>query len=226
MAKFIKKGAKPLTYAMIIFAAIFLVIALVFMDNYCNLAIEYVNGVIKADGAPSYLFPTIQPAEDDLFGVATIDPFWKVVENVYFSLQSINNTILAFAIVVALMFVALALFSNHNRQKYYISNLVVSYIVSIVGIIFGIVIIANISSVLSTFNANYDNLAKFSLLKQYSEGAYQVYEAAGTVEQHYELSSFTMIFTEIMIILFMIYCVLYSVYSTARFAMNNRKAGM
>lgn len=213
MANILKKSAKPLTFFLIALSLIFIFLACIFSDNYRYLATNYVNGVFVASERAKQLFPNV---------LSTINPSWIIVDNFYWSIQSINDDILNISVVTALVFVTLMIFSSQSRNKYYVSNLIVGIIGPAITLIFAIYIFQKVSIQISYFNDNQFILNSVSLLNQISFGGYVALEDPTL---SFNVNAVTLILTNVLMIILILWSVLYMVFTVLKYAYSNMKGG-
>ena len=85
---------------------------------------------------------------------ANRDEFVKFIVDYRDELNSFNNALLWFGIVGLIAFAAVLIAGNHNRNVYYISNLIVGIVFALTMIIFGLILLIKDLSLLSKFNEN------------------------------------------------------------------------
>ena len=87
------------------------------------------------------------------------DEFVKFIVDYRDELNSFNTGILWYGIIGLICFAAMLIAGNHNRNVYYISNIIVGVICALTMIIFGIVLLIKDFSLISKFNED-ENLWK------------------------------------------------------------------
>jgi len=82
------------------------------------------------------------------------DEFYKFIVDYREQLNSFNTGLLWYGVIGLIVFAAMLIVGNHNRNVYYITNIIFGVICPLIMIIFGIVLLVKDLNLLSQFNEN------------------------------------------------------------------------
>jgi len=109
---------------------------------------DYTYLVKSIDTSNPYLPKTVYSFTNEIF--TNLYNFRK-------SLDSYNDLILAYGLVIALVFAGLLIISNHNRRIYYKVNLIGGVVLPLINVIFAIILIVQAFSLMANINDPFNN---------------------------------------------------------------------
>jgi hypothetical protein len=171
------KFNKIVYFAFGLIMAFFVIFSLYFMTRYAYIIVfytiengkhEYYSG--SSAGGGSYTNQTLfrlfnivfvknseeQYAAKEGWGIDRVfadrDEFLNFIVDFRTELNSFNTSLLWFGITGLIMFAVMLIVGNHNRNVYYISNLIAGVICSLTMIIFGLILLIKDIQLISRFN--------------------------------------------------------------------------
>ena len=109
---------------------------------------NYVHLVKSIDTSNPYLPKTVYSFNNEIF---------TNLYNFRRSLDSFNDGILWYGLVIAIVFAALLILSNHNRRIYYKANLIGGIVLPLVNVVFGVVLIFQAISLMANISDPFNN---------------------------------------------------------------------
>lgn len=149
-----------------------------------------------------------------------------VVYDFQTSLNSVNNILLGFGILIVVAVLLLFLFQNHKRRIYYTSNVVMSVFATLAIAAFGVVLIIRLLGGMSAFGANSELFNSVAVLQNSDirTAAYQAAEAAGdaaaakaALAQYFYVTSTSLVMYMIGTIVTIVYALFVLILTFAKF---------
>ena len=149
----------------------------------------------------------------------------EVVYNFQQNLNTVNNVILAFGMVIIVAALVLFLFQNHKRKIYYGTNVVMSVLATLATVGFGVVVIIQLLGAMGTLGSNMELFNSVAVLQNSDmrTAAYQAAEQAGTagakdaLANYFYVTSTTLVMYMIGVIVTIVYALFVLILTFAKF---------
>ncbi|RIA77801.1 hypothetical protein EI71_00777 [Anaeroplasma bactoclasticum] len=149
----------------------------------------------------------------------------EVVYNFQQNLNTVNNVILAFGMVIIVAALVLFLFQNHKRKIYYGTNVVMSVLATLATVGFGVVVIIQLLGAMGTLGSNMELFNSVAVLQNSDmrTAAYQAAEQAGAagakdaLANYFYVTSTTLVMYMIGVIVTIVYALFILILTFAKF---------
>ena len=149
----------------------------------------------------------------------------EVVYNFQQNLNTVNNIILAFGMVIIVAALVLFLFQNHKRKIYYGTNVVMSVLATLATVGFGVVVIIQLLGAMGTLGSNMELFNSVAVLQNSDmrTAAYQAAEQAGAagakdaLANYFYVTSTTLVMYMIGVIVTIVYALFILILTFAKF---------
>ncbi len=238
MEKIFKNGGKILTYTFGIMAFIFIIWAMLYMDEYRNLYTVHSNkdGIISiADDTNTWaVFKAVLDTTYTGLGKKWIvNPLILEIDEFYFNIQAVNNQILSLGVLNAVLFAVMLIGANHSRKKYYLSNLIIGIVTPIISIIYSLILFSKNSALIPAFNDNKINLNIYSLAHEIGAkvtnekmgGSLEKYTSESPINELFNVTTRSFTITNVLCILMVIVSIAYILFTILKYSRNISKGG-
>jgi beta-lactamase regulating signal transducer with metallopeptidase domain len=149
----------------------------------------------------------------------------EVVYNFQQNLNTVNNVILAFGMVIIVAALVLFLFQNHKRKIYYGTNVVMSVLATLATVGFGVVVIIQLLGAMGTLGSNMELFNSVAVLQNSDmrTAVYQAAEQAGAagaknaLANYFYVTSTTLVMYMIGVIVTIVYALFILILTFAKF---------
>lgn len=228
MKKRIDKITKAFVMLFGIFAFVLLVWSLIYFDAFRNLKTTLYgtdNALDMTDRSIRMVLQKMFPADVTVDGstMAGYAYAWNKTNDFYRFAQSFDHALCIFSIVMIVLWAVTLIIGNHSRSKYFLSNLVSGCALSMVGIIYGIVILVKNAQVGSLFNQNKEFLNVYDLIYRLTPTVAIRYANDGTLLNYVELKNSPTTITTLLVIIFICISIANLVCTILKYIVSNRK---
>ncbi|MBQ3252912.1 MAG: hypothetical protein IJA65_00010 [Acholeplasmatales bacterium] len=244
MSKLFNSKAKLLYLGFILVFVLVVVLALYYMTNYADIHVFYTigkNGMefgkegISIGGSGNkaydntYLLDFFNYANHG-YEYADFTAYAKKIYSFQTLINDYNDLIIAFAAVGFICYIVFIIFSNHNRNVYYKSNLVVGLVVPVILIAFSVVMIVKNLEIMEEFTSNEEFYKTVALMQgSYIDGQLKdrFIDGAETYQnlKKYvsEINTTTFIIATVTYVLVALYSALIMVYTVIRYKSSTKR---